>query len=87
VPRYIVIHRFPGMNFYEGSPLIISRKSLKWNFSLVVGPKNNEPRAFLFQEAGKKGDSPGNFCRVFLLFCSLSLLHFAYHFLPALNFY
>jgi hypothetical protein len=43
------------MDFYEGSPLIINRRSLEWRFFLVIGPKNNEPWAFLSQGAGEKG--------------------------------
>jgi hypothetical protein len=66
------------MDFYEGALLIFTRRSLNWRFFLLVGPKNDEPWAFLAQEAGEKRDSPGNFCRVLLLFRLLS---------PLLNFY
>jgi hypothetical protein len=66
------------MDFFEGSLLIFRGRILKWRFFLLVGPKNDEPWGFLSLAAGEKRDSPGNFCRVFLLFRLPS---------PLLNFY
>jgi hypothetical protein len=69
------------MDFYEGSPLIISRRSLKWRFFLVVGPKNNEPFSFSPREQGKKGIPAAIFAGCFSYFAPhplfISLISFS----------